>query len=87
MKDLFYDKDKERGKEKTLLKLVEEIGELSEAVLLEDIDKISEEITDVIAWTASIANLLEIDIEKVFFKKYADSCPKCNNNPCSCNLI
>ncbi|MHA1198192.1 MAG: MazG nucleotide pyrophosphohydrolase domain-containing protein [Candidatus Heimdallarchaeaceae archaeon] len=87
MRNLFYNKDKARGKEKTFLKLVEEVGELSEAILLQDELKITEEIMDVIAWIYSIANLAEIDVEEMFFKKYAHSCPKCKDNPCSCNSI
>ena len=87
MKDLYYEKDKVRGIAKTFLKLVEETGELSEAILLEDNQKITEEIIDVIAWIYSIANLAEIDVDKEFFGKYANTCPKCTNNPCSCNSI
>ena len=63
------------------------MGELSEAILLEDDDKITEEIIDVIAWIYSIANLADIDIDEAFFEKYNHSCPKCNNNPCSCDSI
>ena len=84
MKNLYFPKDKEKGKAKTMLKLVEEIGELSEAVLLDDLSKISEEIADVLAWTASLANLYNIDLEKVVYNKYQKKCPKCGNNPCTC---
>lgn len=87
MRDLFYTKDKVRGKERTFLKLVEEVGELSEAILLNDEHKITEEIIDVIAWIFSIANLVEIDIDEVFFQKYNNSCPRCKNNPCTCDSI
>ena len=87
MAKLYLDKDLKRGLEKTVLKLVEEVGELSEAVLLQDREKITEEIVDIIAWTLSIANILEINIEEDFLKKYANSCPKCKNNPCSCDSI
>ena len=87
MLDLFYTKDKARGIEKTFLKLVEEMGELSEAILLEDEMKIKEEIIDVIAWIFSIANLAEIEVDKVFFEKYNQVCPRCKNNPCNCDTI
>ena len=70
-----------------MLKLVEEVGELSESLLLDDKKKISEEIADVIAWTLSIANLYDIDVEKAIFSKYPGKCPKCNSNPCICNTI
>jgi NTP pyrophosphatase (non-canonical NTP hydrolase) len=87
MAKLYLDKDVKRGLEKTVLKLVEEVGELSEAVLLQDKDKITEEIVDIIAWTLSIANIVEINVEEDFMKKYSNSCPKCKNNPCSCDSI
>jgi len=87
MKDLFYSKDKARGIEKTFLKLTEEIGELAEAILLKNDLKITEEIIDVIAWTYSIANLAETNVNKAFFEKYSGSCPRCSNNPCTCDSI
>jgi NTP pyrophosphatase (non-canonical NTP hydrolase) len=87
MKELYYEKDEMRGMERTFLKLVEEVGELSEAILLDDEQKITEEIIDIIAWIYSIANLAEIDVNEEFFKKYAEECPKCTNNPCSCDSI
>ena len=87
MAKLYLDKDLKRGLEKTVLKLVEEVGELSEAVLLQNRDKITEEIVDIIAWTLSIANILEINVEEDFMKKYPNLCPKCKKNPCSCDSI
>ena len=87
MKDLYYNKDKERGIEKTFLKLTEEIGELAEAILLTNESKITEEIIDIIAWAYSIANLARIDVKKSFFEKYSGSCPKCSSNPCTCDSI
>ncbi len=87
MAKLYLDKDLKRGLEKTVLKLVEEVGELSEAVLLQNKNKITEEIVDIIAWTLSIANILEINVEEDFMKKYPNSYPKCKKNPCSCDSI
>ena len=87
MKDLYLDKDSKRGIEKTVLKLMEEVGELAESVLLEDEEKIKEEIVDIVAWTLSIANIVNIDVSSAFKEKYDRICPRCNNNPCSCNSI
>jgi len=87
MKKLYFDKDLKRGLEKTVLKLVEEVGELAEAILLQDKEKITEEIVDIIAWTLSVANIAGIDVEEDFIHKYSNSCPKCKNNPCSCDSI
>ena len=87
MKKLYFSKDLNRGEERTVLRLVEELGELSEAVLLKNNDKISEEIADVIAWTLSVANLYEIDVYEVFNQKYKGVCPECNKCPCVCESI
>ncbi|MCE7749145.1 MAG: nucleotide pyrophosphohydrolase [Candidatus Heimdallarchaeota archaeon] len=87
MKNLYLDKDLKRGLEKTVLKLVEEVGELAEAILLQDKEKITEEIVDIIAWTLSVANIARINVEEGFIHKYSNSCPKCKNNPCSCDSI
>ena len=87
IRNLYYHQDRQRGIDKTFMWLVEEIGELSN-VLREDIfdkDKISDEIADVIAWTISLANLLEINVEKALIDKYPNVCAKCGSNPCYCN--
>lgn len=68
--DLYYEKDKERGLYPTFTWLVEEVGELADALLSKDKKSIEEEIADVIAWVISIANLLEIDVEEALRQKY-----------------
>ena len=98
MKELYYNSDKERGINGTFLWLIEEIGEFSETLRhylfekekdkkIEYKKKIGEEIADIIAWLSSIANLLEIDMEKVLFEKYPNRCKKCNSKPCICDKI
>lgn len=85
MRELYYEKDSKRGIWKTYAWLVEEIGELSEALRVGDREKLREEIVDVIAWTNSLANLLEIDIAEAVLRKYGDSkCPRCKRAPCTC---
>jgi NTP pyrophosphatase (non-canonical NTP hydrolase) len=86
IKELYFTKDKTRGIKGTFLWLVEEIGELATLLNQNDLEteKISEEIADIVAWTTSIANLLNIDIEKAVLKKYPNKCSKCNSIPCKC---
>jgi len=67
---VFYSKDRERGLFATFTWFVEEVGELAEALLKGDKSSVEEELADVIAWALSIANLVEIDAEKSFCKKY-----------------
>lgn len=70
MKEMFFEKDKMRGTYGTFTWLVEEVGELAEALLSGNRDAIEEEIADVIAWTVSVANLLGVDVEEALRKKY-----------------
>lgn len=71
MRKAFYERDEARGLYATFTWLVEEVGELAEALLKGDRESIEEELADVIAWTLSVANLVGIDAEKAFRKKYA----------------
>ena len=70
MKEMYFDKDKERGIYGTFTWLVEEVGELAEALLSGNKSAIEEELADVIAWSFSIANLVGIDVEEALRKKY-----------------
>lgn len=89
MKKLYFHQDSERGIKGTFLWLVEEIGELATVLKEKNInnDNASEELADIIAWANSIANLLEIDLEKALFEKYPSKCKKCDSIPCKCNRI
>jgi len=69
----YFERDSKRGLYATFTWLVEEVGELAEALLNGDRNSIEDEIADVIAWTISIANLLGIDVVKAFEKKYRGS--------------
>ena len=86
IKKLYYQKDLNRGLKSTFIWLVEEIGELATLLNSQNIDKekLSEELADIIAWTFSIANLKEIDMEKALLSKYPNKCKKCYSSPCKC---
>lgn len=85
MKEIYYRRDKERGVEKTFMWLVEEVGELGRAILKGENDQIEEEVADVLAWLASLCNLLGVDLEKAALKKYTGYCPYCKSKPCTCS--
>lgn len=70
MKKAYFDRDGARGLYATFTWFVEEVGELAEALLSGDRDKIEEELADVIAWALSIANLAGVDAQKAFARKY-----------------
>lgn len=86
IKDLYIKKDQKRGKSRTFIWLIEEIGELANILKTQEIDeeRASEELADIIAWTTSLANLLDIDLESAILRKYPYKCIKCNSNPCTC---
>lgn len=83
MRQLYYHKDSKRGFEKTFEWLVEEVAELGEA-LTGDRKTLENEFADVIAWLASLANVMDVDLEKAAITKYANKCPKCEKTPCQC---
>ncbi|MFX0011530.1 MAG: MazG nucleotide pyrophosphohydrolase domain-containing protein [Candidatus Hermodarchaeota archaeon] len=84
---LYLKKDKKRGLQKTFTWLVEEIGELASLIKLSEVNitSIKDELADIIAWTVSVANILDIDIEEALIDKYPYRCSKCNSSPCKCN--
>jgi NTP pyrophosphatase (non-canonical NTP hydrolase) len=86
IKSLYFNQDQKRGIKDTFIWLTEEIGELARVLKHREIDvvKASEELADIIAWTTSLANLLDIDLETAIFNKYPNMCIKCKSNPCVC---
>jgi NTP pyrophosphatase (non-canonical NTP hydrolase) len=84
MRELYYRRDAERGAERTLLWLVEEVGELAEALRKRNREAMMEELADIVAWTASLANVLDMDLEEALMEKYPGRCRYCGSNPCVC---
>jgi len=42
------------------------------------------EFADVIAWLASLANIMGVNLEQAALSKYNNKCPKCKQSPCQC---
>ena len=84
MRQLYFERDSERGTEGTSDWLVDEVEELREALKEGDTKAIEEEFADVLAWLASLANVVNINLEKVALSKYDNKCPKCGLSPCEC---
>ena len=70
MKELYFENDSRRGLYATFTWLVEEVGELAEALLSGNNKACAEEIADVVAWTLSVANLIGVDVEDAIKRKY-----------------
>jgi NTP pyrophosphatase (non-canonical NTP hydrolase) len=83
MRDTYQERDRDRGVDGTFRRLVEEVGELARALRHEDGRAREEELSDVLAWLVSIANLAGVDVERAA-ARYAGGCPKCGRVPCSC---
>ena len=83
MSDLYRDADDNRGIASTIAWLTEELGELSQAVRKGSKSEQEHELGDVLAWLASLANQLEIDLESTT-SRFVDSCPSCAKMPCGC---
>ena len=82
--ELYLEKDRRRGVAPTFLWLMEEVGELAEAVRRGERESLEEEFADVLAWTASLANLLDVDLQKAIDVKYPATCRRCGAKPCAC---
>ena len=76
-------RDRERGVPSTVAWLCEELGELAQAVRKGSRAEQEHEFADVLAWTASLANQLGVDLDAAI-ARYADGCPKCSAIPCAC---
>src|SRR5262249_47290046 len=80
-----YDaKDRRRGVEGTFLWFMEEVGELAAALRSGDDRERAEEFADVLAWLATLANIVGVDLEAAVQAKYGGGCPGCRQSPCAC---
>lgn len=83
MRATYGARDRSRGVDATFRWLTEEVGELARAIRTGDRDNLESEFSDVLAWLASLANLLEVDLDAVM-ARYETGCPKCGQQPCDC---
>jgi NTP pyrophosphatase (non-canonical NTP hydrolase) len=86
MKCLYIERDSKRGVTGTYNWLLDELGELGEALEGKDKEATENEFADAIAWLASLANISGVDLESAAIQKYSGKCPKCQNSPCQCTF-
>jgi NTP pyrophosphatase (non-canonical NTP hydrolase) len=79
----FGERDAARGIPSTIAWITEEVGELAQAVRKGTREQQVHEFGDVVAWVASLANQLDIDLTEAM-SRYAEGCPKCAAIPCCC---
>ncbi|MBI4566031.1 MAG: nucleotide pyrophosphohydrolase [Planctomycetes bacterium] len=77
-------RDRRRSLETNTLWLMEEVGELAEAIRRRDHQAARKEIADVLAWLVTVASHSQIDVEKAALAKYGQGCPRCGAIPCDC---
>ncbi len=80
----FGAKDAARGPEATFLWFMAEVGELAEAVRAGSPEERAGEFADVLAWLATLANLLGVDLTTAVSGKYGAGCSRCGGVPCAC---
>ena len=80
----YGDRDRERGVAATVAWLTEEIGELAQAVRKGTHEQQVHEFGDVVAWVATLANQVGVDLTEAI-ARYAAGCPKCAAMPCTCD--
>lgn len=76
-------RDRERGVAATVAWLAEELGELAQAVRKGTHEQQVHEVGDVLAWLASLANQIGVDLDEAV-ARYATGCPRCGALPCGC---
>ncbi len=61
----YEQRDRERGTSRTFMWFIEEVGELSTALVSNnDRENIEEEFADVFAWLCTLANINDVNLEK-----------------------
>jgi NTP pyrophosphatase (non-canonical NTP hydrolase) len=84
IRSIYDAKDRRRGVEGTFMWFMEEVGELATALRSGTAQERAEEFADVLAWLATIANIVEVDLEAAVHAKYGAGCPGCGKSPCVC---
>ncbi len=84
MRCIYFHRDSKRGVEGTFDWFVDEVKELGKALKASDKKALEKEFADVIAWLASLANIIDVNLEKAALEKYDNKCPKCGHLPCEC---
>ncbi|MEO6653730.1 MAG: MazG nucleotide pyrophosphohydrolase domain-containing protein [Ilumatobacteraceae bacterium] len=79
----YGERDRGRSVAHSIAWLAEEFGELAQAIRKGTPEQVQHELSDVLAWVASIANQVDVDLTAAM-ERYATGCPKCHAIPCTC---
>jgi NTP pyrophosphatase (non-canonical NTP hydrolase) len=86
MWQIYFNRDSKRAPARTYEWLMDEVRELGEAMRQHEKKALANEFADVLAWLASLANVVGVDLERAAITKYDNRCPKCKKVPCECLL-
>ncbi len=84
IRDTYGQKDGRRGVEGTFMWFMEEVGELAAALRGGNPREQAAEFADVLAWLATMANIVGVDLDAAVQEKYGNGCPGCRQSPCKC---
>jgi NTP pyrophosphatase (non-canonical NTP hydrolase) len=84
IRDTYDAKDRRRGVAGTFMWFMEEVGELAAALRSGTPEEQAAEFADVLAWLATMANVVGVDLEAAVRAKYGAGCPGCRQVPCVC---
>lgn len=79
----YGERDRGRGVAASVAWLAEEVGELAQAIRKGNPADQLHEFGDVLAWVASLANQVGIDLD-LALERYRHGCPSCASMPCAC---
>ena len=79
----YGERDHARPISETIAWLTEEVGELAQAVRKGTTAQQMHELSDVIAWVASLAAQLGLSLDEAA-ARFAQGCPVCGQLPCAC---
>jgi NTP pyrophosphatase (non-canonical NTP hydrolase) len=84
IREMYLAKDVARGVDGTFMWLMEEVGELDAALRHGSHQERAAEFADVLAWLATIANVVDVDLTEAVAQKYGSGCPGCGQFVCTC---
>jgi NTP pyrophosphatase (non-canonical NTP hydrolase) len=84
IRETYGAKDERRGVEGTFMWFTEEVGELATALRSGSPQERALEFADVLAWLATLANCVGVDLDAAVEAKYGGGCPGCGRVPCAC---
>lgn len=67
--------------------IVEEAGEVSEALRHKDIDNVANEMADFLSWTFAFATRVDLNLADAMWKFYPYACRKCKEERCVCKEV